>query len=73
MMTARLLIIALDAADRRLLEEWLVAGALPNLAAVLARGAMKRLTGPVGATDDALWASFQYGVPVGVWTPQLPA
>jgi hypothetical protein len=27
---------------------------------------MKRLTGPVGATDDALWASFQYGVPVGV-------
>ncbi len=64
-MTARLLMIALDAADGRLVEEWSAAGALPNLAALGARGAVKRLTTPVGATDDALWASFQYGVPVG--------
>ena len=63
-MTARLLMIALDGADARLLENWIITGDLPNLAAVLARGAMKRLTAPVGATDDALWASFQYGVPV---------
>ena len=64
-MTARLLMIALDAADRRLLEEWITAGTLPNLAALSARGAMKRLNAPAGATDDALWASFQYGVPLG--------
>jgi predicted AlkP superfamily phosphohydrolase/phosphomutase len=63
-MTARLLMIALDAADGRLLEEWINAGALPNLAALGARGAVKRLTVPYD-TDDAHWASFQYGVPVG--------
>ena len=64
-MTARLLMIALDSADGRLLEEWIVAGALPNLAALSARGTVKRLTAPVGTTDDGLWASFQYGIPVG--------
>ena len=64
-MTARLLMIALDAADGGLLEAWASAGVLPHLAALHARGAMKRLTAPFGATDDALWASFQYGLPLG--------
>lgn len=64
-MTARLLMIALDAADGRLLDEWTISGALPNLAALRARGAMRRLTAPFGVTDDGLWGSFQYGVPVG--------
>ena len=63
-MTARLLMIALDAADGRLLEEWIIAGDLPHLAALSVRGAVKRLIAPYN-TDDALWASFQYGVPVG--------
>jgi hypothetical protein len=56
--------IALDAADGRLLEEWIIAGDLPHLAALSVRGAVKRPIAPY-ATDDALWASFQYGVPVG--------
>ena len=62
-MTARLLMIALDGADGRVIEEWSADGVLPNLAALGARGAVKRLNTPVG--DDALWASFQYGVPTG--------
>ena len=41
-MTARLIMIALDAADGRLLEEWIIAGDLPHLAALSVRGAVKR-------------------------------
>jgi hypothetical protein len=63
-MTARLLMIALDAADSRLLEEGIIADAFPNLAALSAHGRVKRLIVPYD-TDDALWASFQYGIPVG--------
>jgi len=64
-MTARLLMIALDGADGRLLDAASADGAAPNLATLRARGAAKRLSPPPGLTDDALWASFQYGVELG--------
>ena len=64
-MSARLLIIALDGADGILLDRWSADGTLPNLAALRARGATKRLSAPAGVTDDALWASFQYAESIG--------
>jgi hypothetical protein len=64
-MAARLLMIALDGADGRTLDRASSDGTLPNLAALRARGRAWALSSALGATDDALWASFQYGVDVG--------
>jgi hypothetical protein len=64
-MTARLLIVCIDGADGRRLDRFSADGSLPNLAALRARGRVHVLTAPKGVTDDALWASFQYGVEVG--------
>jgi hypothetical protein len=64
-MPARLLIVALDAADARSLDQASLDGRLPNLAALRARGIAWPLSTPSGATDDGLWASFQYGVGLG--------
>ncbi len=57
--------IGLDAADSTLVDRWMREGAMPRLAALKASGVMKRLTSPPGSSDDGLWASFQYGVPLG--------
>lgn len=59
-MTARVLMIALDGADARRLDRWSEDGTLPNLAALRRRGVTRRLAVTPGATDDSLWASFQY-------------
>jgi hypothetical protein len=64
-MSARLLIIGLDGADGRTLDRASRDGTLPNLAAMRARGHAWALSSAQGATDDALWASFQYGNDVG--------
>lgn len=64
-MTARLLMIGLDGADGRMLDRATRDGTLPNLAALRARGHGWALSSAPSATDDALWASFQYGGDVG--------
>ncbi len=64
-MSARLLIIGLDGADGRMLDRASRDGTLPNLAALRTRGRAWALSSAHGATDDALWASFQYGADVG--------
>ncbi|BCG73177.1 hypothetical protein MesoLj113a_43350 [Mesorhizobium sp. 113-1-2] len=64
-MTARILMIALDGADGALLDRASRDGMLPSLAALRARGRVKYLTAHAGATDDALWASFQYAAGMG--------
>jgi hypothetical protein len=64
-MSARLLIIGLDGADGGTLDRASRDGTLPNIAALRARGQAWALSSALGATDDALWASFQYGVDVG--------
>jgi hypothetical protein len=64
-MSARLLIIGLDGADGRTLDRASRDGTLPNLAALRARGRAWALSSALAATDDALWASFQYGADVG--------
>jgi hypothetical protein len=61
-MTARLMIVGLDAADSNLVEYWIGEGSMPHLSQLKARGLMKRLTSPDGNSDDSLWASFQYGL-----------
>jgi hypothetical protein len=64
-MSARLLMIALDGADGRILDRASQDGFLPNLTALRSRGRAWALSSARGATDDALWASFQYGADVG--------
>lgn len=64
-MTARLIMIGLDGADTLLVERWMNEGAMPHLARLKDYGIMKRLNSPLGSSDDGLWASFQYGVPIG--------
>src|SRR5579871_1527521 len=64
-MTARVLMIALDGADGRMLDRVSNDGSSPNLATLRARGCAKRLFAPPGLTDDALWACFQYAADVG--------
>ena len=64
-MSARLLIVALDGADGRLLDRWSTDGTLPNLTDLRSRGAAKQLSAPDGITDDGLWASFEYAAELG--------
>ena len=64
-MSARVLVIAVDGADGRLLRTWTAAGALPALAGIMDRGATGTLHTPPGFGDDAVWASFWTGRPVG--------
>jgi hypothetical protein len=64
-MSARLLMIGLDGADGRILDQASRDGTLPNLGALRARGRAWALSSARSATDDALWASFQYGAGVG--------
>ena len=64
-MTARLLMIGLDAADTHLVERWMNEGAMPNLSRLKDRGLMKPLTSSIFSSDDELWASFQYGESLG--------
>ena len=64
-MTARLLIIAVDGGDGGQLDRHSADGSLPHLAALRTRGAAVPLCPPPGITDDAVWASFHYGVGLG--------
>ena len=64
-MPARLLVVALDGADGRLLDRATLDGTLPTLSALRSRGRAWRLSSAPADTDDSLWASFQYGVGTG--------
>ena len=57
-----------DGADSRRLERWSGDGRLPNLATLRDGGLTRNLTAPLGATDDSLWASFQYAESEGEHT-----
>jgi hypothetical protein len=60
-MTARLILIGLDAADTLLVNRFMNQGSMPHLSKLKDRGVMKKLNSPFGSSDDGLWASFQYG------------
>jgi len=57
--------ICLDGADGAMLDQYSADGSLPNLAALRLKGAARALSSPLGSTDDALWASFQYALNAG--------
>jgi len=64
-MTARALIIGLDGADRNLIAQWCDDGSLPTLRSLRDRGLFGLTTTPAGLGDDAIWADFYSGNPVG--------
>jgi predicted AlkP superfamily phosphohydrolase/phosphomutase len=62
---AKVIVIGLDSADRRLVELWCDSGDLPVLQSMRERGAYGHLTGLPGLGDDATWASFYTGLSPG--------
>jgi predicted AlkP superfamily phosphohydrolase/phosphomutase len=64
-MSARLLIIGLEATDLSLVQRHAGEGRLPAIAGLSAHGRLKTFSASVRATDAALWASFQYAAEVG--------
>jgi predicted AlkP superfamily phosphohydrolase/phosphomutase len=56
------LAIGLDAADPRLLLEWIEDGTMPRLAALRREGAWCEISTPPGFGDDAVWGSLSTGV-----------
>jgi predicted AlkP superfamily phosphohydrolase/phosphomutase len=62
---ARFLLVALDSADPELLLQWSADGTLPTLAALRARGAHARLTGPETVSAHGVWTSIWSGVSLG--------
>jgi len=59
----RLFVIALDAAEPRLIEQWMADGSLPNLRALRQRGAYGRLASSADWLAGSPWPTFYCGVP----------
>jgi len=62
---SRLVVLAFDGVDAKLVEEMLAAGRLPNLAALRARGGYSPLTPPVPPQTPVSWTSFATGLDPG--------
>lgn len=56
-----LVIVALDAADANLLEEWQEAGYLPTLASIMRQGSWGKISGDEYLTPHGLWLSLYSG------------
>ncbi len=56
-----LVVLAWDAADPDLVDRWVAEGALPNLAALRARGAWLRMHSPASLSSGATWPSLYTG------------
>ena len=61
-MSAKVLAIGLDSADKDLLLQWSDSGVLPNIQRLRQRGLWAMVTSPPGLGDDATWATFYTGV-----------
>jgi predicted AlkP superfamily phosphohydrolase/phosphomutase len=68
----RFLLVALDSADPDLLLQWSADGTLPTLAALQARGAHARLTGPETVSAHGVWTSIWSGVSLSRHGRYLP-
>jgi len=64
-MSARMLIVGIEAADLSLVERHVGAGRVPMIAAVRDAGRLQHLSENPAATDAAMWASFQYAAELG--------
>ncbi|MEM8504161.1 MAG: alkaline phosphatase family protein [Cyanobacteria bacterium P01_D01_bin.1] len=60
-----LVILGLDAGDPDLIQQWVQAGDLPNLAALMNRGCYGRLTGPELVFEDGVWVNLFSGQSAG--------
>jgi predicted AlkP superfamily phosphohydrolase/phosphomutase len=59
---AKVIVIGMDSADRKLVSNWCNSGDLPVLQSLREKGVYGRLTSPPGMGDDATWASFYTAV-----------
>src|SRR6185503_11975178 len=59
--SVRVLMVALDAAEPRLIERWIADGSLPNLARLRARGAYGRLASSADWLAGSPWPTFYTG------------
>lgn len=64
-MSARLLVIGLDAAEPTLIEHWAARGDLPHIRAVIARAGRFRLDNSLRTLPGAIWPELQTGVSCG--------
>jgi predicted AlkP superfamily phosphohydrolase/phosphomutase len=65
-------VIGADSADPDLIERWGVAGELPNLMALRARGTSGRIENPPGLVSGSIWPAFHTGANPG-GQPQFDA
>jgi predicted AlkP superfamily phosphohydrolase/phosphomutase len=61
----RLVILGFDGVEPRFVERWMGEGKLPNLQALAARGAFRRLTSTIPPQSPVAWTSFATGTPPG--------
>ena len=64
MVSAKVLLIGIDGADRTLLRKWTVSGDLPHLAELHRQGVAVDLATREGLADDAVWSSLYSGTDV---------
>ena len=60
-MTAKVLFIGLDSADKALIQHWCAQGELPTLARLLEKGTRAQTLNPPGLFVGAIWPSFYTG------------
>ena len=64
-MSARVLVVALDAAEATLLERWSAEGRLPNLARLARASAVSQLDNRMDTLPGAIWPELNSGISVG--------
>ncbi len=60
-MPARVVVIGLDAAEATLIEEWVAAGHLPNIARLRRGGVVLKLGNPMETLPGAIWPEICSG------------
>ncbi|MDB9529344.1 alkaline phosphatase family protein [Oscillatoria sp. CS-180] len=60
-----LVILGIDAGDPVLIQRWVQAGYLPNLAALMERGCWGTITGPELVFEDGVWVNLFSGTSAG--------
>ncbi len=61
-MTAKLIVIGLDAAEGSLIEKWATEGAMPHLASLMRTGATYAVGNPMETLPGAIWPELATGV-----------
>ena len=64
-MTAKVIVIGIDAAEARLLEDWAADGSLPNFAKIESMGRKYRLRNPMRTLPGTIWPEITSGESAG--------